>query len=323
MFFDPHECPTTRLKRGFTLVELLVVIAIIGVLVALLLPAIQAAREAARRAQCQNNLKQIGLAIQNYHDSRKALPPAGVAGWGEPSWAIHIMPFIEEGNAFAAWQPFYDLYGAYYLANNEARQLQVPTYYCPSRRSPGGETLSRQALRRPPWNTGGSGALSDYATCYGDIQPFSTDPFPNGAFVYPSQCGGTVDLLPPDHTKRSWTHGISAKRITDGLSKTLFVGDKHVRPDEYWLMISGDTAIYADDIFETVGRTAGIGFPLAAAPDDDIGANRRFQFGSNHPGVCQFVMGDGRVVAMDNGTETEVLGRLANRSDGEVVSLGH
>lgn len=84
-----------RPGRGFTLVELLVVIAIIGILVALLLPAVQAAREAARRTQCVNNLKQIGLAMHNYQDTHKRLPPGSAAGWGH-TWHAYALPYMEQ-----------------------------------------------------------------------------------------------------------------------------------------------------------------------------------------------------------------------------------
>ena len=92
-----------RARRGFTLVELLVVIAIIGILVALLLPAVQAAREAARRTQCTNNLKQLGLAVHNYENTNKELPPGGLTPTGGSyghSWWVRILPYIEQGNVY-------------------------------------------------------------------------------------------------------------------------------------------------------------------------------------------------------------------------------
>ncbi len=88
------------INQGFTLVELLVVIAIIGILVALLLPAVQAAREAARRSQCTNNLKQTGLAIMNYESTFGELPPGAFLGEGS-SWSAFILPYLEEGNVFS------------------------------------------------------------------------------------------------------------------------------------------------------------------------------------------------------------------------------
>ena len=114
-------------RLGFTLVELLVVIAIIGVLVSLLLPAVQAAREAARRMQCSNNLKQQGLAIQNHHDVFKHFPPGGYNPWGAVgSWATHILPYMEQ-NTLAVQN-----------TNNNVDILRYrggPTvFFCPSRR---------------------------------------------------------------------------------------------------------------------------------------------------------------------------------------------
>src|SRR5688572_22995089 len=110
-----HKSPPPRSRRGFTLIELLVVIAIIAVLIALLLPAVQQAREAARRTQCKNNLKQLGLAMHNYHDTYNAFPAMGVRLYGSGgrnySWVISILPMIEQGNLYQAFKTRSDMAG--------------------------------------------------------------------------------------------------------------------------------------------------------------------------------------------------------------------
>ena len=128
---------------GFTLVELLVVIAIIGILVALLLPAVQAAREAARRTQCTNNLKQIGLALHNYHAAKNALPIGSVlpanapAGKNFGTWVYYILPYIEEGSVYEAFDDLkFPMYSALYknCLYNRAAGLHLPVG--PGRRDP-------------------------------------------------------------------------------------------------------------------------------------------------------------------------------------------
>jgi prepilin-type N-terminal cleavage/methylation domain-containing protein len=117
-----------RRTRGFTLIELLVVIAIIGVLIALLLPAVQAAREAARRTQCTNNFKQMGIAMHNYHDSQGSLP-IGRQDAQRRTWAMSILPYLEQGNLFGAInfsQPFYE------RANTTVIRSQISGFQCPS-----------------------------------------------------------------------------------------------------------------------------------------------------------------------------------------------
>src|ERR1044071_4083195 len=127
------EKPNTR-SSGFTLVELLVVIAIIGVLVALLLPAVQMAREAARRMQCSNNLKQIGRALHNHHDAIKVFPPGQIhtSTSGEPyttTWGIELLPYLEQANL----QARYDKTQLPTTANNVlVLQTRIKSYICPS-----------------------------------------------------------------------------------------------------------------------------------------------------------------------------------------------
>ncbi len=126
-------------KRGFTLVELLVVIAIIGVLIALLLPAVQQAREAARRSQCSNNLKQLGLALHNYHDTHEAFPSRAQGGGGCEAWYggvsafVPLTPFLEQNAVYELWEPRLNGNGSCYVNTEfEGSRAQIPGLLCPS-----------------------------------------------------------------------------------------------------------------------------------------------------------------------------------------------
>ena len=130
-----------KLSRGFTLVELLVVIAIIGILIAMLLPAVQSVREAARRTRCMNNLKQIGLATLTYHDAIGTFPPGRIsdsnqvipvlAVRGPESWFVRILPFMEQQSLFSQW----DLTLDYEMQTEAANSTPISTLLCSSRHS--------------------------------------------------------------------------------------------------------------------------------------------------------------------------------------------
>jgi prepilin-type N-terminal cleavage/methylation domain-containing protein len=156
-----------RRRGGFTLIELLVVIGIISLLMGLLLPAVQKAREAAFRISCANNLKQISLAMHHYELDNGQLPPRCLGEDGA-TWAVLIFRYIEQDNVYQRW----NLSQSYYEQSDAARLFSVPIYFCPSRRSKAsGYSISGDM----PWLCGNSygphvpGGLIDYAACLGDI----------------------------------------------------------------------------------------------------------------------------------------------------------
>ncbi|MDZ4820314.1 MAG: DUF1559 domain-containing protein [Planctomycetota bacterium] len=316
---------THRNLHGFTLVELLVVIAIIGILVALLLPAIQAAREAARRTQCVNNLKQVGLALHNYHDSKQSLPPARYRD-KYATWFALILPYAEGQNEYALWnfgKEYYD------TVNKTARMQSVAMFLCPSRRQVGGEgTISQQVNKLYPQQ----GATGDYAGCAGGIGKggdislgiASLASFPNfqGVIIAPKSI---LDPLATGQAPKIHSD-VSFKKITDGLSKTLMVGEKQVPLSKLGLP-SGDESIYNADLPNDHTRAAGDTFPPApsgsygesAGPeDDDFGEI----FGSNHPGIINFAVCDGSVHSIVPSIDLITYWRLAARNDGEVADFG-
>jgi prepilin-type N-terminal cleavage/methylation domain-containing protein/prepilin-type processing-associated H-X9-DG protein len=293
--------PRLRHRHGFTLIELLVVIAIIAILIGLLLPAVQKVREAANRAKCQNNLKQIGLAVHTYHDARGSLPPSRIAArWG--TWAALILPYIEQTAQAQLWDHRLNYYGQV----PAAYQTQVRIYYCPARREP--NTLSvnntNGDINQQGTNSPTPGAVSDYAASAGVTPPSNWNgPDSNGVFV--------IADAPADRSQfRSRTKFAS---VIDGLSHTIMIGEKHVRVEDFGIRTQGDGSVYNGDwaiSWSRLGNRA-----IARSPDDPYNVN----FGSYHTGVCQFAFCDGSVRAVTNTLSVGILGLLANREDGEPI----
>jgi prepilin-type N-terminal cleavage/methylation domain-containing protein/prepilin-type processing-associated H-X9-DG protein len=227
----------SRSRRGFTLIELLVVIAIIAILIGLLLPAVQKVREAAARMKCQNNLKQIGIAMHAHHDAVGWLPPGGAAdqppfgtgpvggsGWGS-AWTVYILPYIEQGNFFAIWQ--FNSSSGWGNANDGAalNGVVINTYRCPSTTMP----VNQTGLTNGTTNPGGNGTamVPTYAGIAGAVNgiiPNYTDSRVNTGATGTTGCcsGGLIAgngvLFPNSQLKLS--------DISDGTSNTMIVSEQ-------------------------------------------------------------------------------------------------
>jgi prepilin-type N-terminal cleavage/methylation domain-containing protein/prepilin-type processing-associated H-X9-DG protein len=304
-------------RFGFTLVELLVVIAIIGVLVGLLLPAVQSAREAARRMSCSNNLKQMALATHNFHDTFKTLPYGTrdrLLGDVADTWAtghIQILPFIE-GDAIARrWNPneprhsTVDTHGDGWT-NARLQQMQIPTYSCPSMSPPSGPLT---AENRGPCSYLWSGGSFDvqllhYAGLYGVAEPRF-----DGAVVPIKIHVPTGGNLSPNHRKPT-----ALRDIADGTSNTWLIGETDFKPRGVPSMMYGGVWAYG-----FIGYSWGTTFH----PFNKHNWTRMVYgaFRSEHPGGGNFALADGSVRFVAESIDHTIYQAISTAAGGEVAQL--
>src|SRR5262245_20351915 len=282
-------------SSGFTMIELLVVIAMISVLVALLLPAVQQAREAARRISCTNNLKQIGIALHHYHDAHATLPIgySHTKGYtrGGFGWAAAILEQIDGRPLFAATNFSLPVWS---LENVTVCLVPIGGYLCPSDETSQSGFLDREGLRF---------AMGSYVGSFGP---------------------GDMDFGNPEDRRGLFSRNSSTRfaHVTDGLSQTLCVGERH---NGKFAILSTGGHLFAETVW--VGA-------IREDPDDDHGHTTLFQTGhtpsslemddrdaaSRHPGGVNFLFADGSVRRLKNSIHPTVYQALGTGSGGEVIS---
>jgi prepilin-type N-terminal cleavage/methylation domain-containing protein/prepilin-type processing-associated H-X9-DG protein len=320
-----------RLVRGFTLVELLVVITIIGILVAMLLPAVQAAREAARRMQCQNNLKQIGLALHSYESANGCLPPAGILRppypafaqdydpWFEAasrspkmhgtSWMLQILNFMEHNAIWDNWD-----FTKSVIGNSAVAATDISTFYCPTRRS----TVETPQIMFQEWTHGGN----DYGGCLGRSNSFInvcsngvSHQFDAGQWVFEIKKRGI--FVPNIGTRMA--------DISDGLTNTIMIGElqRLIPPKE--VPVGQDPQYYGPS------RTSNDGWALAGVATlfttavrgegTDLGQpggmNNLFfeDAGSDHPNGANFGLADGSIRFLSENVDSQVYAYAGSIAD--------
>ncbi len=290
--------------RAFTLVELLVVIAIIGILIALLLPAVQAAREAARRMQCTNHLKQMGLALHNYMTANREYFPAGSDGPERHALFTYMLPYLEQKNVFENL----DLKGSTFNDQNKTQRFAlIPEYVCPSFR---GDPVVRSAAADYM-----IGALTTYQAVCGTLLPGDTNVDVSAPFG---------DM--PRNGMFGWRRLRRVGDVTDGLSNTLAMGEfvhrdtvgtyavhpGNVRP---WLW--GTNSSTGSYTFKVIQYSINAKVNRADISPPGTARYNHLPMGSQHPGGANFLLGDGSVHFLPESIDMTVYRALATCDGGE------
>lgn len=340
-------------RRGFTLIELLVVIAIIAILIGLLLPAVQKVREAANRMSCGNNLKQLGLALHNYHDTEGMFPPGGycptlwaTGNWGDDrgSWLIYILPYMEQDTIYKAiqatinpntGQPVGDprlTVSSLSYANN---QPSGPFY---------GQKTKAPKPYRCPSDGDNNGFRSNYVGSMGPQCAVSWCSYnPNQAWCMPEQSGaGTGAAMgyvqSPDHGNSPYPSDIRGvfnrigcefrfTSISDGLSNTIIVGEIKVLEldhswDNSWTQFNGGCAHISTIVpinKPSRGTSCDVPDPIKGVVNSNW--NVSFGFKSYHSNGANFLFGDGSVKFLPQNIDHRVYQLLGCRNDGNPVSV--
>jgi prepilin-type N-terminal cleavage/methylation domain-containing protein/prepilin-type processing-associated H-X9-DG protein len=337
--------PLSR-RRAFTLVELLVVIAIIGILVALLLPAVQYARESARRTQCQNNLRQIGLAVQGHVDSTKYIPTGGTTPWpvlsqfvdtntgfiNGPdkqgfSWPFQILPYFEQKTI----QDQRDPAGNWATTQFRMESSPIESYFCPSRRR-----LSKQVNRYlldyagcTPSNNFRGGNTNDELVLTYTAADHGTWMWQGDTWNVPAnrQWYGAIIRTPIRWNGSQWlpngsTNPIGFEGIKDGTTNVLLIGEKRLKPNQYgsgdWHDDRGWTDGWDPDTMRCSSAPFGSdrSWNFKPFPGDDIG----YHFGAAHAEGMNFVFCDASVKFIYYNADRNLFNRLGHRLDGKTGS---
>lgn len=311
--------PTLHGRRAFTLIELLVVIAIIAILIALLIPAVQKIREAAARTQCGNNLKQIGLALHNYHNDNKRLPHG--AYWSSTAnrgtILIRLLPYIEREDLYKLYSFNSDTDSQTYPGTTTLlASTVIPTYQCPSDPNPTQiNNLGRQNYCASIGPTEQINNTNCSCANYNNWNKYALAPYSDANnFAGPFTREGLESKIK-----------VRFRDILDGLGNTIFFGE--VRPScsnhqkRGWAMSNDGQGLTATIIpinFDSCDQTA------AASGGNNCGRpctwNTELSFGSSHPGGAQFLFGDGSVRFLNDTIDHQTYQYLGGKADGKVAN---